>query len=69
MSIEIIKHGANAKIFRTFICMDCGCEFKTDTDYHTERTGFSTAPKFASTCPECGGYSIEKIHDISKKGE
>lgn len=64
MSIEIIKHGTKFEIFRTFICMNCGCEFKTDTNFHTEYTGFSTAPKFESTCPECGGYSVEKLHNI-----
>lgn len=69
MSIEIIKHGLKVPVFRTFICMNCGCEFHTDSDYYKEQTGFSSSPIFASTCPECYGYSVEKIHDISKKGE
>lgn len=64
MSIEIIKHGTTCNVFRTFICTSCGCEFRTDTDYYKHVMDSSTATKITSICPECGGYSVEKLHNI-----
>lgn len=49
---------------RTFICLECGHQFTTGSEYFKHSQALSVYHKFFTYCPVCGTYSFEKVADI-----